>query len=105
MADNEAKRNGGKLRILESTVILLFLIGGIVYSANYVLGRYFKSITAGWMPVITSILILAAGYAFITILGRMMIRSLTGRIGKARAVSIHYVFLLVAYFHKQYNAF
>ncbi len=97
MADNEAKRNGGKLRILESTVILLFLIGGIVYSANYVLGRYFKSITAGWMPVITSILILAAGYAFITILGRMMIRSLTGRIGKARAVSIHYVFLLVAY--------
>ena len=97
MADNETKRNGGKLRILESTVILLFLIGGIVYSANYVLGRYFKSITAGWMPVITSILILAAGYALITILGRMMIRSLTGRIGKARAVSIHYVFLLVAY--------
>ena len=97
MADTEAVPNGGKFRILESTVILLFLIGGIVYGVNYVLGRYFKSITAGWMPVITSILILAAGYALITILGRMMIRSLTGRIGKARAVSIHYVFLLVAY--------
>ncbi|MBX8635064.1 MAG: mechanosensitive ion channel family protein [Thermoplasmata archaeon] len=97
MADTEAVPNGGKFRILESTVILLFLIGGIVYGVNYVLGRYFKSITAGWMPVITSILILAAGYAFITILGRMMIRFLTGRIGKARAVSIHYVFILVAY--------
>ncbi len=97
MSGKEAKENGGKLRIIESIVVLVFIVGGIVYGIDYVIAKYHSSLPAGAVPVATSIVVLAAGYSFITILGRMLMRFLTAKIGRGRAVSIHYLFLLVAY--------
>ena len=69
MSGKEAKENGGKLRIIESIVVLVFIVGGIVYGIDYVIAKYHSSLPAGAVPVATSIVVLAAGYSFITILG------------------------------------
>lgn len=102
-SDGEEKK--GRLRIVESTIILIFVFGGIIYGVDYIISHYYPHLPLSYVSVITSILILAVGYVFITILGRILIRVLTSRIGRGRAVSIHYIFLLVAYVLLAFVAF
>ena len=81
-------------------MVLLFVVGGIVYGVNYVLFHVIlphQPQLASTMPLLTAVVILAAGYTLITAFGRIMVRALTSRIGRGRAVSIHYVFLLLSY--------
>jgi small-conductance mechanosensitive channel len=104
MNGSDGNGNKGKLRIVESIIILLFILGGVIYGVNYIISKY-SGFPPAAISVTTSILILALGYAFITIFGRILIRVLTSRIGKGRAVSIHYIFLLVAYILLAFVAF
>lgn len=86
---------------LASLAIMVVVVAAILYAFdlllnNFILQRYATPLVS-YQASIIAVAVLAVGYALITLLTRILLDILSSRIGRARAVTIKYLFSLVAY--------
>jgi len=94
----QEKRLRKGLRIIAGIIVLIVIFGAIVAVVQYVISRFYEQkIGPSATQLVFASITLVAGYFLITIISRMLLRFMTARLGRARAMPFHYIFSLVAY--------
>lgn len=93
------KAKGGKkssIIFFSGFLILIVFISILFLSIGFILKTYAKSLVS-FYDIMIALITLGAGYVLITYVNVMIVRFLSPSIGKSKAVTIKYLFSLVAY--------
>ncbi len=100
MADDGSAR-GGRRHTLGGVALMVLVVAALLYAFNLILNDFilkqYSTQLVSYQSTIVAVVVLAAGYALITLLGRVIMDVLVPRIGMAKAVPIKYSFTLIAY--------
>ncbi len=100
MASNSGAKNGGA-RPAARIVLLIVIVAILLYIFDLILNKFiltpYSTTLIPYETSIFAVIVLVVGYAFITLLSRLITDLLTPRIGKSKTVPIKYAFSLAAY--------
>ncbi len=97
------ERDKGKHRrhTLAGLAVMVIVVAALLYAFDLLLNNFilrtYAAPLVSYQASIIAVAVLAVGYGLITILTRILLDIVSRRIGRARAVTIKYLFSLVAY--------
>lgn len=99
----------GRRHSVARIALLIVAVAAVLYAFNLIISAFvpkaLEPAVAQYHSAIVAAVVLVAGYLLITLLNRIIVRAVTPRTGKGKAVTIKYLFSLVAYLVLAFTVF